>query len=32
MQEQKKYNLADIVYWYRPSEVRDQGTGYRSIS
>ena len=19
--------LADIVYWYRPSEVRDQGTG-----
>lgn len=20
--------LADIVYWYRPSEVRDQGTGH----
>ena len=19
--------LADIVYWYRPSEVRDEGTG-----
>ena len=21
-------SLADIVYWYRPSEVRDQGTGH----
>lgn len=20
--------LTDIVYWYRPSEVRDQGTGH----